>query len=298
MLSGRPLSRSQADQARFVDRDGELARIRRLLQIGGNVALVGEPGAGKSTIVNRLLLSEEYLFFRDLVALDDLLDEAPDTAARAAADVPLEDQLTAVLTAIGPRVIVLDQPAARIGREMAALRDVLWAAPPQWVVAFRPDDRQAWLAPPLDVFFDVVELHAMPFPALVDLLTRRARDLPEDQGTALVALAERIVAVAPSARPGPLLAAARETLAAEDPERHLAGREAAASIVAELGDRPTALLAALHEFGPASASDPRLSAKVGVSRSRVAQILGELAERGLVVRAGRDGRRTLYEAVA
>lgn len=176
------------------------------------------------------------------------------------------------------------------------MRDVLWSAPPRWIVAFRSPDRNAWLLPPLDVFFDVVELDAMPRAALTDLLQQRVNDLPEERGTMLAALAERIVDVAPAPTPGAVLAAARQTLSADEPEQHLARREESARAAERLGDRSAALLAALQELGSVSASDPRLSEKLGVSRSRVAQLLGGLAEQGLAVATGRDGRRTLYQA--
>ena len=59
--------------------------------------------------------------------------------------------------------------------------------------------------------------------------------------------------------------------------------------------KPTAVkvLDALGERGPTYAGDEQLLAEVGVTRSRVVQILAELEAQGLVT-AERSGRRKLY----
>ncbi|MCY4519086.1 MAG: winged helix-turn-helix domain-containing protein [Acidimicrobiaceae bacterium] len=55
------------------------------------------------------------------------------------------------------------------------------------------------------------------------------------------------------------------------------------------------MLDAFVHHGPTHAGDERLLAEVGVSRSRVVQVLAELEADGLVT-AQRSGRRKLYAA--
>ena len=61
--------------------------------------------------------------------------------------------------------------------------------------------------------------------------------------------------------------------------------------------KPTAVkvLDALGERGPTYAGDEQLLAEVGVTRSRVVQVLAELEAQGMVA-AERSGRRKLYRA--
>ncbi|HEX9890356.1 MAG TPA: ATP-binding protein [Nitriliruptorales bacterium] len=53
-MSQRPLSNSAVDAELFVDRDRELSRLQRAVQLGFNVLVLGEPGVGVTSLVNQL----------------------------------------------------------------------------------------------------------------------------------------------------------------------------------------------------------------------------------------------------
>lgn len=292
MLSSRPLSAATRDDRWYVDRP-ERDQLRRLLTAGANVLLVGERGSGKSTLLSRLFDPSERLLVRGLTDIEDL-----STALGApAGPESLEARLQRALKQLDASYVLLDEPALALGRPFAALRDTWWAAPQRFLVAVRPEDAGAWLDRPADVFFDRVELSPLSKEATDGLLQRRVRGLDAGQGALLETHIDELVTVTPARHPGPVLAAARSLVAAAHPEAYLAALRRQAQAVQGLSDRHHALLDALRRLGPTSASDPRLIEEVGVSRSRLVQLLGDLRDLGLVREAGRDGRRLLHKAV-
>ena len=94
--------------------------------------------------------------------------------------------------------------------------------------------------------------------------------------------------------PGSLVRAGRAALSADDPTGWAHDAAAAITKAATLGDTHALTLRTLTAIGPSSASDADLQDRVGVTRGRLAQVLGDLADADLVT-ASRDGLRLLYQ---
>ncbi len=313
-MDRRPLLDVASDVDLFVGRESELARLRRSIDLGLNVAVVGEPGSGKSSLLRRLAWSErreradrpEPVQFSASGAPDvgALLREllrrvAGDEAAAAAqlagsAPTALLERLATVL----PErllVVVDDLPADR-GRELfGSLRDEVWRLGADWVVAVDVAEADALLRPPADVFFEtVVRLGPLSADAAHDLLRRRGVELSYGDAEALVRLSggnpRRLVDLA---RAVVADGRAASELVAEDADRHRR--------LAALGGPARALVQVLADVGPASPSDPDLQRRMGVTRPRLVALFRQLQEAGMVVEllpdraAGTPGRpRTRY----
>jgi hypothetical protein len=198
-----------------------------------------------------------------------------------------------------PRLVLVDGLSAPVAHAVfGQLRDELWSLPYTWVVACADTDEAAFLRPPADAFFDtVVRLPPLPADAVRDLLRRRITEaeLPADAVTTAVELAD--------GNPRRALDAARrlalEPEGAPDLRRERAGR---ARALGALGRPAAMLMAELEASGGASASDPALLARLGWTRARAAQVLGLLADAGLVqpvdVRNGPGRPRRVYRPTA
>ncbi len=249
-----------------------------------------------------------------------LLDELADALAGADGD---------SARMVGPRVpvLVVDDVSGAAGSQLfGALRDEVWQLGWSWLVTTSPAQATDLVRPPADVFFETrIELGPMEPPEVADLLGRRLQGSAGDAAggpegdrsdrpghpadrTAGDRVADDLVAAVLAARPDTprrALEAARELVTAPTvgpagltrAQEHLA-RAAAL----ERSSRPARMLAEeLEAIGWAGASDERLLDRLGWTRTRVIQVIGELRDRGLVqVREERTGRgrpRKLFRVV-
>jgi len=300
-LSQRPLSGSSVDQALFINRARELDELRRAVRHRFNVLLLGDRGAGKTSLLRRLAFdlnretrsievidataAQDAMAVIDLVeanlGLPPLGDDAAERLHHLARGADETNVDTIVIDGLGDPMIVHQL----FGR----LRDELWELPYRWIVAGQAESRDRYLTPPADAFFDsIVTLDELSEEDAAELLRRRAHAVdPRDEDAAEVVLgvAVQLARTITPRQPRHLLAAARDVLVKgeEDPTawvNNWLGLQVRAS---ELG-RPAALLfAELIDLAPVSASDPILLERMGWTRSRATQVLRRLEEDGLVV---------------
>ena len=327
-LSGRPLLDNPADQAEFVGREAQLQRIERSLRTGLNCLVVGDPGSGKTSFTRALMFRVHqkaddlrFVYVRGLAARNatDLLQAvltvmSPDAARPAgrgtdAAPIDLVDRL---LTAIGdgpaqPTVIVVDDVLAEAGLDLfGALRDELWRVDARWLVTASTAQAPALLRPPADAFFET-QVRLEPFStAEIDQALRRR--LVEFDGARGEAAREAMLAAAVQAgplTPRRMLEVARELAAA--PTVGALGLTTVQGLrewtgALEAMSRPARMLAQeLESLGWVSASDERLLDRMGWTRPRVVQVIGELERGGLVQmreeNTGRGRPRKLFRLV-
>ncbi len=197
-------------------------------------------------------------------------------------------------------VIVLDgvPPAKVLHTLFGSFRDELWQIPASWIVVGDPVERATYLAPPADTFFEsIVTMPAISRSECLSLL--RARVAPEEADDGTLAF----IADYGHATPRQVLERARFVLLEDkslSPSRDAAEAERIRRL-AELGRPATMLAAELKANGPASASDERLQRRLGWTRSRLVQVLGQLQDAGLVsaseLRGGPGRPRKVYELV-
>jgi energy-coupling factor transporter ATP-binding protein EcfA2 len=298
-LRNKPLLDTTADAALFVEPPA-LGRIDAALRQGLNVAILGERGAGKTSLLRQLTrrlreqgkpvafvnaepavdIADALRTVREQLAGADSIPEALQQAAAAPpeSDRPADLARSLAVTASEPTVIVVDGIDADTGHELfGRLRDVLWQAPVTWVVAARSSER-GLLTPPADAFFEQVsELPPMEVAQLDELLERRL-------GDDAVKLPVLEIAQASEGNPRRALELAREVVIDRQDLAHVleerARREARAS---ELGRAPSMLLTEIEQLGrPVWSSDQDLLQRMGWTRARAVQVLGQLEDEGLL----------------
>lgn len=331
-LDRRPLLETAVDADLFVDRERELDRMLRALDLELNVAVGGPDGSGRTTVLRRLVFrlraldrpvvfvgasgadSPQELLTRVLrrVAGDDAAaaaayagSDAHALLGRISAVLPDAVRSDAVLSDArlpdgGARpVVVLDDLALEPGRALfGTLRDEVWRLPVSWTVA-PTGELAALLQPPVDAFFEVtVELEGLDPDVLVELLRRRLDDpLPEADLRRLAELGggspRRTVDLARSVV---LDGTSVDMLVAEARRR--------ADRLARLSEPAATLARLLESLGPVSPSDVDLQRRMGVSRPRLVALFGELRDVGLVEElppdrsSGGPGRPRLRYALA
>lgn len=311
-LSGRPLLGTRRDLALFVGREAEAGQLLRGLKQGLNCVISGEPGMGRTslarTVAARSGLDEVFVGGSGpemgtaaglLLGVLRELGEPESAVSRS----PLE-LVGAVRAAIErrpagsePVLIVVDDVAGNAGFDLfGSLRDELWTVDARWLVTVSAAQAPALVRPPADVFFEIaVELGPLTDSEAAELLRRRL-----DQPAA--ALIDSAVAAA-GGNPRRLLDFARAM-----PD----GAEAAGLAVQEVQSRDRALsersrsaqllARELESLGGASASDAALLDRMGWTRARAVQVLGELEDSGLVTHRmenlGRGRPRKVYRLLS
>ena len=322
LLSQRALGTSDADHDLFVDRNRELKRVDRALKLGLNVYVYGPPGIGRTSFLRQIQRGRPEARYARLHGFDTLTErleevergltgqrrlrrEAPNQWAASiekfsgttyrSAENPYEHLQAAAkkLPDNPPPVILVDDLDEKSIVEMfGRLRDQAWELPIQWVVS----GTSASLNPPADTFFDVVvELERFNSEDLQDLLRRRTETGPPAQRDTLKVMSEAALEAISPCTPRRALSVLRDLYLSDDLEHEASRLEEMQKVRSLL--KPTAIkvLDALGERGPTYAGDEQLLAEVGVTRSRVVQILAELEAQGMVT-AERSGRRKLYRA--
>jgi hypothetical protein len=291
----------------------------RALERRLNVAVVGRRGLGKTSVLRQLQFTlregAERVVFVDATAVDDVLELAtrvrdalapvPTAADARTAPGPAlagaSRALSALLQEVGqsePAIILVDASAsaAPVYELFGRMRDVLWQQEHRWMVALDDNDRATALKPPADAFFDtIIVLAPWPVSELVDLLSRRAEpDQPWPR--------DLLVSAARGANGNPreaVRALSDALLHDRDPAGALDARGRLLDRATRLGRPAGLLMAELLDRGQASPSDEDLQRTLGVTRSRLTQLLRQLLADDLVTteseRANGPGRpRIVY----
>ena len=325
LLGQRPLTASDADHSLFADRSSELQRVRRALDLGLNAYVHGPPGSGRTSFLRQVERDRPeacYVRLHGFETLEDRLDQveravtgsnvlerprpspfAETFKAFATTEVKAApDPFRNLRRAVGPiggepfRVVLVDDLGHKECHELfGRWRDGLWEMPIQWVVAA---GSASSLDPPADTFFDaVVELLPFDHEGLQELVRRRAASGTPGEGSLLFSTAEPVIESVAPCTPRRALSVLRDLYLSDDlaeATRNLANLQSARASLKPTANR---LLDALIHHGPTYAGDVELLAEVGVTRSRVVQLLAELEADGLVI-AQRAGRRKLFAVPA
>lgn len=317
-MSGRPLLDTKVDAALFVNRRREVDQVRAALDNGLNVLVVGERGSGKTSLVRRVmyLMSSrrregeiDFVFVSGSAAANPrALLERVLVAAGIDTPVPPTAPVEQVVAKLGEwaaeqlsrgtPVVVLDGPPPAVANALfGTMRDELWALGVSWIVTVGSEGLRELMVPPADAFFEVtVQLDLLADPDATTLLERR---VPEDLPAGVVAQALEIG----GGNPRRLLGAARVLLDNDGPGDDVAaGYRARSQALARLGRSAHMVFVELEAMGQASASDPELLGRMGWTRPRAVQVLGELEKAGLVTAAQVKGTgggrpRKVYAAV-
>jgi energy-coupling factor transporter ATP-binding protein EcfA2 len=326
LLKARPLYDNLGDAQLFVTPDAWNS-VDRALQRRLNVAVVGSRGVGKTTLLRQLQLvlrdKGERMAFVDATAVGDTFELAmrirdallgqPSplvSNARLAAGAVSGDSapiagasraLANVLREIGgaePAIVLTDASASAeaVYGLFGRMRDVLWQQEHRWVVAIEETDRATALKPPADAFFDTIAvLDPWPINDLVDLLARRGDPDNPWSGDLLVS-----AATGANGSPREALRILSDALVHNrDPSTLLDARGRLLDSASQLGRSAGILMAELLDRGQASPSDEDLQRLLGVTRSRLTQLLHKMLDQELVTaeseRADGPGRpRVVY----
>ncbi len=313
-LRDRPLLVDGVDRHLYVERPVLEEAVERPLLAGRNVLLLGEPGAGKSTLMRRIAArlrnlerpvawvnaapADDAASFLDLVN-DALGDDAQRETATAREPLSTAGSLLVAARRLGrsrPATVVVDGLLdAQIGFDVfGRLRDELWQAGHAWLVAVRPRDSGALRTPPADAFWGtIVEIPPLDLDEATALL-RRGLD---DDEYARVDRDRPIAGIFPRA----LIREAEGRLSVNTDACAVAGGELERR-ASRLGRSEGLAMIELVGLGrPVSAHDPELLERLEWSRPYAQRILSHLETAGLVrsiperggERAGRP--RKLYE---
>ena len=319
LLGQRPLTASDADHQLFANRSSELHRVSRALDLGLNAYVHGPPGSGRTSFLRQIERARPEAHYVRLFGVETLADRL-DQVELAVTGVPLKrtrrsqwadalsvmsttetkivaDPLRHLRKALGPvrgeplHVALVDDVDRKVCHELfGRLRDGLWELPIQWVVA----GASASLDPPADTFFDtVVELLPFDQGGLRELLRLRAASGTPEEGSLLMKTADSILDAVAPCTPRRALTVLRDLYLSDDLLGATRQLENLQSARANLKPTANRLVDALIHHGPTHAGDAQLLEEVGVTRSRVVQLLAELEADGLVT-AQREGRRKLF----
>lgn len=300
MLQARPLYDSDPDAALFVAPVG-WERLLGAVDHRFNVAVIAARGAGKTSTLRQLQRAlrakGERVAFADATGVADASefvgivesamagrpgpdDDAFPVAGGGAAgtsSVRLVQRVRA-LAQHPPTTLLADcaHSAHAASVLFGRLRDELWRLEHRWVVAVEDSERSILLSPPADAFFDQVVALSLRTDELLEMLRRRAPDLPE---ATLTRIAEG------TGTPRAALQAVRDALLRPELEDPLAATLWRQKQAHELGRPHSMAMFELEALGGASASDEEFLRRLGWTRARASQVLGDLAEANLVVAA-------------
>lgn len=186
-----------------------------------------------------------------------------------------------------PWVAIIDDPSpAAVTAIFGDHRDRLWQLPVQWIVLTRggiPSDAA--------LFFEAqVTLGEIEVGAARELLERRLVAAGRQDPALVNTVIERV-----PLRPRDLVAAARDGLLhAEDAPARFRLQGDLTESAAALGRPHAMLMYELLSRGAGSASDEALLQRLGYSRARLAQLLADMHDAGLLVKE-RDGRKVMFK---
>lgn len=313
MPTKRALLATAADQKRYVETGSRLvARDAGLKH--RNTLVAGEPGSGKTSLLNHIaffaraadadcVLVQARLADGSRQLIDLLLAEAEEAdwishEAAPADDDPLgaARQIRRLRDTPDSAIVLLDDPTSEQARTLfGQLRDELWQTPVRFVVTVTPAVFQTLKQPPMDAFFDTTVVLEPFSPAESDELFTRLRDLGE-----VVPVLE--------APEYPIMPRALVAIAAGEAQQSQFNPFIRADRVAEAeraAGRPgKALLEAIWSRGAVSASDEEVQRSLGMSRTRLTELLRKLADVGVLQAfpdpqgRGQGRPRTLYQVSA
>lgn len=301
-LTSRPLLATRRDQGLFAGRDGEREKIVRELKRGFNVIVEGDRGSGKTSLLRSLMWLHHtdeqgdvgtWVYVRAAgmtgaaEVLNRVLDvlEGRETAAERLHSTAEAIRELAARQELGPTCVLLDDVDPLVGNQLfGVLRDELWEAGVQWMVTVNTSDSQTLLTPPADAFFEsVVRLAALAAEEAVDLLTRRLSLRRDDGGEMVGKSRDVLVALAAGGgQPRELIERARHVDENSDPESILAAGNEIRRVLGGLSRPANMLYAEIQHRDPISASDEAIQQRMGWTRPRLIQVLGELTHAGLV----------------
>jgi hypothetical protein len=305
-LRNRPLRDTTADRRRFVDRHTEVDALLRSVSLRFNVLLVGERGAGVSSVLAHLPRAADKSMpdppsFR--LVQTARATTAGEVVAQVAAALdggqpsPFEseehalDHLERAARRAGELIVMLDGIDGRLVHAVfGRMRDELWALQDlTWLVGLPADQEALALTPPADQFFEsIVRLAPMSTRDIIELLRRRGADGELDAGR----LAE--IASASAGNPSTALRLARGAVLGRPGERRRPASDVVEEIRNELGEPAARLARELASAGSTGPSDVALLKRLGWSRPRAYEVFRELERHHYVdvgyERSGAPGR--------
>lgn len=304
-LRQRPLRDRLEDSELFVAPAGYEKALWAARE-GLNTLILGAPGQGKTSVLHQLEMAlrsaeaQRPPVFVDLaaarsvdVALQLIVSAAAEATAEALrwspqAPLPNEDPAEsrtrtwlAQTLRLRPCAFVIDNlDAERVGFALfGTFRDRLWESPHQWIVAGdRAAGRRWLLRPPADSFWEeTIDLNYTE-EAAHEMIVRRLGSDPDWSGP----IVENV-----GTNPRQLLRAALATLAGRQapdspPSAGLPEWEEWHRRLAQLGRRPSMLMAELSTRPAVSASDQELLSSLGWARTTLLRVLEQLEQDGLV----------------
>lgn len=308
----RPLTATARDRRLWVKPKTIVERAVRSIELGFNTVVVGERGAGVTTLLIQLAAgledsgrgvtrawageADDAAALLDVIAnVLERLEEPTDSSDLRAAVARLQ---RAASERPGTLVVVDDVMGPPGHNVFGRMRDELWALELQWLIGTDTDQAPVLLTPPADSFFEAT-LHLEPLAMeQVDKLLRR-----RDPNGALGADLPAQIAERSDGNPARALALARRALLLDPEDRAAALLDDPVEDVRErLGEPAARLFSELLLRGRTGPSDDQLLARIGWSRPRAYQLFQDLEREGFIrgtnERSGGAGRpRRIYEVI-
>lgn len=327
-MATRPLLPTHANQRRFVGRAEEVKRTVRAVAAAQNVLVLGDPGGGRSSLLNRVsyLLEREH-GVEPIVVVGEAATDAAQLLGVLVARVRRRAADRATRTAWLQDLRALSLPDGPFGPVVAPallmeLVDLLAEAVAQWerpvclmVDGLSPDVAHAVFGTLRNELWAIADAtwvlsgdkadgprYTEPPADAFFAVTVDIGPLTDDEARRLVAVHGEAVAdgrlgevvAAGAGNPRHLLRAAADARAGLpiDGAADAARRDRAEALAGPLARR---LVDYLAERGPTSASDPIMLRRLGASRQRVSELMHQLQDAGLLEsseqrRPGQAGR--------